>query len=169
MKKISQGQYEIFTTKPDAINKLRQMQGICRDALSDENRMAFTCLKDGKISITDPPGRKAEHANSTNLFAEVIEQDGKTYVTYYTSFNRTNNILKSIFLIVDIIMAIIGCILVAISDNKLYAFAILAVCLAVAAFSLFTNAKEEENSPADSDILINELQRRVEAVNLWDK
>ena len=36
-------------------------------------------------------------------------------------------------------------------------------------FKLFSATKEEKNSPMDSEILINELEKRVEAVNLWDK
>ena len=34
MKKIEQGEFEIFTTKADAIDKFMQMQGVCREELS---------------------------------------------------------------------------------------------------------------------------------------
>ena len=37
MKKISQGEFEVFTTKADAIDKLMQMQGVCREEISGEN------------------------------------------------------------------------------------------------------------------------------------
>jgi len=36
-------------------------------------------------------------------------------------------------------------------------------------YNLLVNTKEETNSPKDSEILIKELEKRVEAVNLWDK
>ena len=96
MKKITQGEYEIFTTKEDAIDKFMQMKGICREKISDENLINFYCSKKGKIIITDPPrrGRGIHLDNSTNLFADIIEQNGKTYVSYYTSFSKSNNIFK---------------------------------------------------------------------------
>ena len=78
MKKISQGKFEICTTKADAIDKFMQMQGVCREELSSENLIEFCCSKKGKISITNPPKKHIEHTNSTNLFAEIIEEDGKT-------------------------------------------------------------------------------------------
>ena len=102
MKKISQGQFEIRATKADAIDKFMQMQGVCREELSSENLIEFYCSKKGKIAITNPPKKHIEHTNSTNLYAEIIEQDGKTYITYYTVYSHFNNVLKIISLIMSI-------------------------------------------------------------------
>ena len=55
MKKISQGQFEIRTTKVDAIDKFIQMQGVCREKINGENPIEFYCSKKGKIIITNPP------------------------------------------------------------------------------------------------------------------
>ena len=71
---IEQGKFEIFTTKADAIDKFMQMQGVCREELSSENLIEFYCSKKGKIAITNPPKKHIEHTNSTNLFAEIIEE-----------------------------------------------------------------------------------------------
>lgn len=165
MKKISQGQFEIRTTKADAIDKFMQMQGICREELSSENLIEFYCSKKGKIAITNPPKRRIEHTNSTNLFAEIIEEDGKTYVTYFTVYSHFNNVLKFI----SLIMLIIAIVLAVANVDKTVSPIVLVFCLLFFVFQLFNIAKEQKNSPKDSEIMIKELQKRVEAVNLWDK
>ena len=169
MKKISQGQFEIRTTKADAIDKFMQMQGVCREELSGDNSIEFYCSKKGKIAITNPPRTHIEYKNSTNLFAEIIEEDGKTYVTYYTVYSPFNNVLKFISLIMSIAMAIIAIVLAVANVGKTASPIILGFCLLIFVFQLFNSAKEQKNSPKDSEIMIKELQKRVEAVNLWDK
>ena len=169
MKKISQGQFEIRTTKADAIDKFMQMQGFCREELSSENLIEFYCSKKGKIAITNPPKRHIEHTNSTNLFAEIIEEDGKTYVTYFTAYSHFNNVLKFIYFIMLIVMAIIAIVLAVANVDKTVSPIVLVFCLLFFVFQLFNIAKEQKNSPKDSEIMIKELQKRVEAVNLWDK
>ena len=167
MKKISQGKFEICTTKADTIDKFMQMQGICREEISGENPIEFYCSKKGKITITNPPTRHIEHRNSTNLFAEVIQQDDKTYVAYYTRFSKIKNVIKLIFIGLDIIIAIFAIIFAIISaDKKLF---LIVLGLVFFAFQLLTATKEKKNSANDSETLIKELKKRVEAVNLWNK
>ena len=169
MKKISQGKFEICAAKADAIDKFMQMQGICREELSGDNSIEFYCSKKGKIAITNPPRTHIEHKNSTNLFAEIIEEDGKTYVAYYTVYSPFNNVLKFISLIMSIVMAIIAIVLAVATVGITASPIILGFCLLIFVFLLFNSAKEQKNSPKDSEIMIKELQKRVEAVNLWDK
>lgn len=169
MKRISQGEYEIFTTKKDAIDKFMQMQGTCREEISGENPIRFYCSKKGKIIITNPPTKRVESDNSTNLFAEILERDGKAYVAYYTAFSRSNNVLKYIFLAIYLFLAIIAIVLAINTRGKTYYLLILFFGLLLFGFKLFSATKEEKNSPKDSEILIKELEKRVEAVNLWDK
>lgn len=169
MKKISQGEFEVFTTKADAIDKLIQMQGICREEISGENAIQFYCLKNGKITITNPPTRRVENDNSTILFGRVIEKDGKTYVTYYTAFSKSNNVTKLIFLLMDFLMAAISIVYVVLSKTQMYYLPILILALPLFCFKFFVGTKEEKNSKTDSEILIKGLEKRVEAVNYWDK
>lgn len=169
MKKISQGKYELLTTKADAIDKFMQMQGICREEISGENSIEFYCHKNGKIIITNPPTRRVERDNSTNLYAEIIEQDSKAYVTYYTAFSQSNNVLKMIFLAIYLLIAIFAIAVTIIGKVKTYYLPILVLGLVFFGIKLFASTKEEKNSPKDSEILIKELEKRVEAVNLWDK
>lgn len=168
MKKISQGKCEVFTTKADAIDKFMQMQGVCREELSNEELIEFYCSKKGKITITNPPTRHVENYNSTILFAEILEEGGKTYITYHTAFSKSNNVSKLISFIISITTAILAIILAVYTDELAYLMLCL-LALAFYAFRLFTGLKEEKNSPKDSEILIQELNKRVEAVNLWDK
>jgi len=169
MKKISQGKFEICTKKADAIDKFMQMQGVCREEISTENPIEFYCSKKGKIIITNPPTRRVENDNSTNLFGEIIEQDDKVYVTYYTAFSKSNNVLKTIFLAIYLLMAVFAIAFTIITKVKTYYLPILALGLMFFGIKLFVSTKEEKNSPKDSEILIKELEKRVEAVNLWDK
>lgn len=68
-----------------------------------------------------------------------------------------------------IIMAVAAIILAVINGEKTASFIVLAICLAFFVFKLSADSKEKINSPKDSEILINELKKRVDAVNLWDK
>lgn len=169
MKKISQGEYQLLTTKADAIDKLMQMQGVCREEISGENAIQFYCLKNGKITIINPPTRRVENDNSTILFGRVIEKDGKTYVTYYTAFSKSNNVTKLIFLLIDFLMAAISIVFIVFSKTQMYYLPILILALPLFSFKFFVGTKEEKNSKTDSEILIKELEKRVEAVNYWDK
>ena len=169
MKKISQGKFEIFTTKADAIDKFIQMQGVCTEKIGDENPIQFYCTKKGKIIITNPPRRRVENHYSTNLFAEVVQQEDKTYVTYYTTFDKSNNILNSIFLVIDLLIGVLAIVFAIVSKSEIYYLPILLLGVLLFGQKLFINTKQETNSPKDSEILIKELEKRVEAVNLWDK
>lgn len=169
MKMISQGKYEIFTQREDAIDKFMQMQGVCRENISGENLIRFYCTKKGKITITNPPTRGMENENSTNLFATVTEQDGRTYVTYYTAFSRLGNAMKMISLAIGMLMVVLTIVFTIAVEFKIQYLLCLVLALMAFGVKFFIGAKEEKNAPKDSEILIKELEKRVEAVNLWDK
>ena len=169
MKKISQGKFEIYSTRVDAIDKFMQMQGLCREEINGYQRIEFYCTKKGKITVANSPSKHIENTYSTALYAEVIEQDKKTYVAYYTVYSHYNNALKIISLIMLIAMSVFA-ILSAIADfGKKTPYIILVLCYAFSVFQLINTLKEKKNAPRDSEIMIKELEKRVEAVNLWDK
>jgi len=169
MKKINQGKYELFTTKQDAIDKFMKMQGICREEISGEGAIEFYCFKNGKIFISHPRTRHIENDNSTNLYAKVVEQDGKTYVLYHTEYSKSSSVSKLIFLVIDILVAILAIAITVSSKQKMYYLPLLVLSILLFSIKFFNATREEKNSPADSEILIKELEKRVEAVNLWDK
>ena len=110
-----------------------------------------------------------DNPNSTNLFAEITEQDGKAYVVYYTVYSRWNSVLKIVSLIVCIALMIPAVVLAVADVDTTVSPVILILCLPVLFFMLLESAREKKNSSDDSEILIKELQNRVEAVNLWDR
>lgn len=171
VKKLSEGKYEILTTKDDAIDKFMQMQGICREELSNEKAIEFKCFKDGKIFISNLPTRHIENDNATDLFAQVVEQNGKTYVTYYTNFNKSVIVWKFIFIILDILLGLFAILLSFVYPNEksVYLIPFGFICTVLLICRLISASKEEKHAPKDSAILIHELEKRVQAVNLWDK
>ncbi len=169
MKKISQGEYELFTSKADAIDKFMQMQGLCREEINGYQRIEFYCNKKGKIAVTNPPSRHVEKTYSTALYGEVIERDGKTYVSYYTVYSHYNNVLKVISLVILIAMAVLAIVAAVADSGQKAPYFILVLCCAFFVFQLINALREKKNAPRDSEIMIKELEKKVEAINLWDK
>lgn len=169
MKKINQGKFELLTTKTDAIDKFMQMQGLCREEINGYQRIEFYCTKKGKITVTNSPSRHIEHTYSTSLYGEVVEQDGKVYVAYYTVYSRYNNVLKIISLIMLTIMSVFAIISAVADAGQKAPYIIFALFCALSVLQLINMLKEKKNAPRDSKIMVEELEKRVEAVNLWDK
>ena len=58
----------------------------------------------------------------------------------------------------------------AIADSaKKAPYIIFVLCCALFFFRLINTLKEKKNAPRDSKTMIEELEKRVDAVNLWDK
>lgn len=167
MTKIDEGTYEIFTTKADAIYKFRRLQGYCRGQVSGENPIFFSCSKKGKIRIMDHPmEHDVDRRNATNLYAQVTEQDGKTYVTYYTAFSNTSHVLKITSIITTVLLAVLGSILTLIKGVFPLPLLFAIPCLLI---ELRIGSNEKNCVSKDSEALLQELKNRVQAVNLWDK
>jgi hypothetical protein len=66
-------------------------------------------------------------------------------------------------------MAILSVVAAILGDVSIYQLPIMILLFAFFGIKLFSTAKEKQNSPMDSHILIKELENRVEAVNLWDR
>lgn len=166
MKKLAEGRCEIFTTKQDAIDKFMQLQGPCRDRINNrEDRLTFTCAKSGDIVITNPPTRYVSRHNSTNLYAEVLQENGKTYVTYYTGFSTANYVLKILSVILDIAILVLACVWI----RHVWSVALFLMALVFLVFRITNDIHERQNAPKDSEIMVNELMKKIDAVNQWDK
>ena len=163
MKKIREGKYAISTTKYDAISKFMQLQGACRETLTADERIQFYCSKKGRLTITDPPSIGAKYRNATNLYGRVIEQDDETYVTYYTGFSKWNYYGH----LVGIVISILGAIL-ALFLEGFTTLILTFLCIVVLVADYQKTLKGKANAWLDSDILIRELEERVNAVNRWD-
>ena len=168
MKKLTEGRLEIFTTKEDAIEKLMQIQGISRESMTSGNCFQFLCYKDGKIFMTHPSTRSITAENATKLCGQVIEQDGKTYVSYYTYYDNAVRFMKYFGFVFYILLAIF-CIVITVITREKLALLLSFFLLGINLVHLITNPNEKACSPKDSKILVKELEKRVEAVNQWDK
>ena len=169
MKKFSQGSIEIHTTKADAIDKFRQMQGYCREEISGENSILFKCTKKGKITIFCQSARKGRaNLRSIRLLATITEQNGKIYANYLTRFSRAYGIVNSVLIGMDFLFAFFLLPFVKGFDFSIV-LAVLLLNLAFLGYSIYGNIKEKENLQKDSKIMVNELEKRIEAINLWDK
>ena len=66
-------------------------------------------------------------------------------------------------------MVVFAVALTIIEYDKMYYLPILLLGLFLFGFKLFSVAKEKKNSSIDSKILIKELEKRVYAVNHWER
>ena len=162
--KISQGKLELHTSKSDAIDKLMQLQGVCSEENSNDNPIEFYCTKSGNVAINNPPTKFVSKEISTKLFGKVIVEDGKTYLTYSTTYSSSNNIIKIIYLTIMLLASILGIFI----EKTILIFALILACLLFGSM-LSSATNEKGNASNDSEILIKELEKRVDAVNNWDK
>ncbi len=169
MKKINQGNFKIFTSKANTINRLMQLQGVCKDIKNTNNcRIEFRCNKHGKIIVESQWDRfnpkKAEIF--TKLYGDVIEQANETQIVYYTAFDKNSVFSKlSTFLIASIILLIL---IVFVADKIKVLIAII-FCIIGLVFQLISIKKEKDNSSLNSDILIKTLENKVNMINNWEK
>lgn len=164
MKKIAQGEIEIYTTKIDAINKFMQLTGVCREEVSNDKPIEFYCTKTGKIAISNPPTTLVTREISTKLFGKIIERDEKTFVTFQIMYSSANNVIKIIYST----LMLISTLLVFFIDKTAMRVAFIFSFLLFGSL-LISATKEKNNSPFDSELLIKELEKRVNAINSWNK
>ena len=74
-----------------------------------------------------------------------------------------------IFIVIYLLLAVFAIIGIIIFKVKTYYLPVLAFGLISFCIKLFYSTKEEKNSPKDSTVLIKELEKRIIAVNQWDK
>jgi len=167
MSRINQGEFRILTSKEDAIGKFRQMQGICRNQMSDDDQIEFLCSRRGRIHLGEPSSRRAPE-NPTELFGKVIEREGKTFVIYHTSFSGAGHASNLVSLLLVIAVAVFGIIFAVSSKEPAVTLAVLILSLGFLLYQFLINLQKWNSAPADSYVLVEELKRRVEAVNHWN-
>lgn len=169
MKKIKTGKLELQVSKADAVDKLRQMKGVCSEALSGDMPREFRCSKSGKILIGNMTGTYAKRKTYMALFGKVIEESGKAYVDYCTTFGNGEKIADFVFSAIDIIVAVVALVFAVINKSLGFELLIVALCLVILILRLSFISKAKQYSLGDSDTLVKELKTRVASVNNWDK
>lgn len=164
MKKIAQGRYELSCTKEEAIERFQEMDGYCREELSDEYPVVVGCTGKGKIGIGTRM-RRSGVDNPTHLYAQIVEEADKTYITYYTAFSKFDAVFNVIVWVFYLIMAIFA----VVYAKTTMALILAVVCGAFYARQLHASRNEKNNARQDSEIMIKVLEERVNAVNRWDE
>lgn len=120
--------------------------------------------------ICDPPrGRSSVNDACTKLYGEIVSQEGEVYVTYYTTFDKVDSVIKMIFNLFYVIMSLLG---IAFAITKAESFITLLVCIGCLVISvrhLYVGSQEKAYSYQDSEVLIQILEERVKAVNRWEE
>lgn len=165
MKKILQGKYALSCTKEEAIDRLREMAGYCREELDYENQVFFSCTKKGKIAVCGCSHRRYGLDNNTWLHAQIVEETDKTYITYYTQHHKVNAVLNLILGAVNVITGVI----VIVYARTLMALLAYGLILAMSIREMYAVANGDSNAWQDSEILRKVLEERVNAVNRWDE
>ncbi len=172
MKKIAQGRYELSCTKEEAIERFQEMAGICREHISDDRAIAFYCTKKGEIAVSDPPRRARNGAlydSATTLYGQIVEEKDETYLTYYTTFSKFESVMKVIYVMLYMIMGVFA--IAAAIANRESALTVI-LCVAGLVFlvrRLYIVVNEKSHAWQDSEVMINVLKERVNAVNRWDE
>lgn len=141
-----------------------QLTGVCREEISDDKPIEFYCTKTGKIAISNPPTTLVTREISTKLFGKIIERDEKTFVTFQIMYSSANNFIKIIYSTLMLISTLLAFFIdkTAIRVALIFSFLLFG--------SLLISATEEKNnSPFDSELLIKELEKRVNAINNWNE
>lgn len=164
MKKIAQGRYTLTCTKEEAIERFREMDGYCREKLSDEYPVFVGCTGKGEIGIGSRT-RRTVVGNPTKLYAQIVEEADKTYITYYTAFSKFDNIFNVIAFVFYLIMSIFAIVYAKTSVALIVAI----VCAVSFVRQLYASANGKNYAYQDSETLIKVLEERVNAVNRWDE
>lgn len=141
-----------------------QLTGVCREEISDDKPIEFYCTKTGKIAISNPPTTLVTREISTKLFGKIIERDEKIFVTFQIMYSSANNFIKIIYSTLMLISTLLAFFI----DKTAMRVALIFSFLLFGSL-LISATEEKNNSPFDSELLIKELEKRVNAINNWNE
>ena len=81
------------------------------------------------------------------------------------TYNKFTNFLKKSICLIDVLVAILAMIFV----DKPYSFIVIFICLIFFVYNLISCNNEKDSAPFDSDILKQEIEKRIDALKNWDK
>lgn len=165
---------EISADLPETIERLMQMNGVCRESDSTERPLEFYCDKKGKIFVTAPDGRSSlSIPRSSYVRAEAVSRGGKTYIDMCSVEQKGGFVSSVAFAILQILLMIVVSVLYAIFDTPTFKKEILIIVLlidALFACIMFRDLfKEKNNITPDLEKMKNEVRNRANAVSNWDK
>ena len=161
---------EISADLPETIERLMQMNGVCRESDSTDKRLEFYCDKNGKILVTTLVG-SSSFPRSSYVRAEAVSRSGKTYIDMCAVQEKGSFVFSVIFAIIQTLLVIALLVFYIISGNlpfgKGFFIRLLLVLFTCIMFrDLF---KEKNNITPDLEKMKNEVRNRANAVSNWDK
>lgn len=120
--------------------------------------------KNRKNAISNPPTTLVTREISTKLFGKIIERDEKTFVTFQIMYSSANNFIKIIYSTLMLISTLLAFFI----DKTAMRVALIFSFLLFGSL-LISATEEKNNSPFDSELLIKELEKRVNAINNWNE
>lgn len=164
---------ELSADLPEAIERLMQMNGVCRESDSTDKRLEFYCDKKGKIFVTAPAGRYSfSFDRSSYVKAEVVNRNGKTYIDMYSVDIKGGFITSVVFAVIQILITVFISVIYALAEIPDLKIGLICVFISDALliyFSLRDLYKEKNNIAPDLEKMKTEVRKRAIAVNRWNK
>lgn len=170
---IEQSELEIKTDCKTAIERLKAQQGICRETDSRQVTLEFLCHDDGRICVCNYSRHKPRRDPNRlySVIGQVTEENGKTKIKIYSLFNRTNYILSAVAALLYLLVvafyfitAYKAGIVPGTKDLYRLIFSVLAIFLYPLVYQ-----KQERDKANDLYIMKQEIIKRVNAIDKWDK
>lgn len=170
---IEQSELEVKADFKTTIERLKDQQGICRETDSRQVTLEFFCHDDGRICICNY-SRRRQRRDTNRLYSvigQVVTEEEKTKVKIYSIFNRINYFLSAVAAVLYLVMFALYFIIAykagivpGTKDLYLLILSVFAILLYPLSFR-----KEKRTKEADLYIMKNEIIKRVNAIDKWDK
>ncbi len=140
------------------IDNLRQLSGECRSTDTEGCELLFSCSQDGRISMC------SSSLSKICIRGTVEDNNGKTVIKFYELYDHSNAVtrwglfaLNSLWLVFYFIF-----------DFKYFWLFLIWSILLLGAI-LGVGLSEKRNATIDLPIMKEELLRKIEAAEKWDK
>lgn len=158
---------ELALPRHTVIQRLQQLQGPCSVSDSNEDRLEFTCSAKGHFWIDNVPTRSRHQAILPYYVAgEVVEENGKTVVTFRAVRRRGSKAVLAVMLVADLLL-ILSCFLFSLTKRAMLLLAFLMGSLTVS--SVLSFGKKESHCATDTELMKQEVLNRIEAVKRWEE
>lgn len=159
--------YEIDTPKEDVIHRLIEQDGFCRNQDSCGYPLEFVCYKNGYFLVKDPNGIDKQ----VFLQGNVESENDKTVVKVEKVKAKGRFLSSVISTAICFIISIVITVFTFMNGgfNKIEDFLKLALILVLPILSISAEFKEKNAIPADTEIMLKEIDNRINGVIRWDE
>lgn len=158
--------YEIDLPKEDVIRRLIEQDGFCRNDDTNGYQLEFNCYKDGLFLVIDPGFDR-----QVFLQGYVESEQGKTIVNVEKVKAKGRFLSSVISTAICFIISIVITVFTFMNGgfNEIEDFLKLALILVLPIFSISAEFKEKNAIPTDTEIMLKEIDNRINGVIRWDE